>query len=353
MKARIAVIFVFLIVAVVAAVINASRSSAQARDGFPHGTASHKKVNCASCHKIPTGNWISARGYPDVADYPGHSACNSCHSGRQFLTLCNSCHVSNITPRRAPRFAFPRSKTATEFQTLFPHNTHQDIIAGRDRRDGVAVAHFVNASFRQPVADDPPQFNNCAICHPTTKSNPLPRLIARTPDPKTALFAARAEQFAPEAAFFKDMPSGHTTCFACHYQNVKPVATDCAGCHSLTPLYNDSATIRRYSFKFDHQHQNHVAIDCMSCHIRIAQNGDVRKMVDADVPILTCSTSSCHGGRKNDLPRDDPSYGINALAIEIANRENSLKGAGPAFQCAYCHTPDVGRFPIPKSHENR
>jgi hypothetical protein len=352
MKTRVGVIL-FLAIAVAATFITAPRLSAQGRDGFPHGTAAHKKVNCNSCHKLPTANWTSARGYPDVADYPGHTACNSCHSGRQFLALCNSCHVSNITPRRPLRLAFPRSKTLTEFNTIFPHNVHQDIIAGRDRKDGVAVAHFVNASFRPPVADDPPKFNNCAICHETTTASPLPKLIARTPDAKTALAAAAAETFAPTAAFFRDMPSGHTTCFACHYQNVKPVATDCAGCHSLTPLYSDSNSIRRYSFKFDHQHKNHVGIDCMSCHIRIAQNADVRKMVDADVPVLTCSTSSCHGGRKADLPRDDPAYWSNVLSIEIANRQKSIENKTAPFQCTYCHTPEVGRFPIPKSHENR
>lgn len=329
--AIIAVIFLF-----VAAGYFPALSTAQGKDGFPHGTAAHKKVNCASCHKIPTANWVGARGFPDVADYPGHTACNSCHSGRQFLGICNSCHVSNITPRSAPRFAFPRSKTITEFNTVFPHDVHQDVIANRERRDGIAVAHFVNASYRAPSPDEPPQFNNCAICHKTVTANPLPKLVARTPSPQTALVSAAADPFVAKAGYFKDMPSGHATCFACHYQTVKPIAANCVGCHSLTAQYTESTAIKRYSFKFDHLQKEHAVRDCMTCHVRISQNADVRLLKDADVPFMACS--SCHNDK---------------ITAEMKNRADTLSAGQPAFQCVYCHTTDVGRFPVPKSHEIR
>jgi hypothetical protein len=231
---------------------------------------------------------------------------------------------------------------------------HQDIIAKNNRRSDVAVAHFANANFsRAPSVYDEPEFNNCAICHKTVTASPLPKLIARTPGPQLALAAAAADSFIPKAGFFKDMPGGHTTCFACHYQNVKPTATDCAGCHSLTTRYSESTSISRYSFKFDHQQKEHAARDCMTCHVRISQNSDVRKMVDADVPLMACSSTSCHGGSEIGLARDNPKFGLNALADELAKRKASLDNKQPAFQCTYCHTPEIGRFPVPKSHENR
>ncbi|MEO7660001.1 MAG: hypothetical protein ABIV48_10340, partial [Pyrinomonadaceae bacterium] len=63
-----------------------------------------------------------------------------------------------------------------------------------------------------------------------------------------------------------------------------------------------------------------------------------KTMKDADVPILTCSTSSCHGSN---------------ILEEIGKRESSIADKQPAFQCIYCHAPSIGRFPIPKSHQNQ
>ncbi|MFT3742980.1 MAG: hypothetical protein QM785_01680 [Pyrinomonadaceae bacterium] len=323
--------------AILLAVGSAYELSAQKRDSFLHSTSAHKKVDCSSCHKNPTPNWVGVRGYPDVADFPGHTACNSCHSGRQFLTLCSACHTPGSTPKSAPRYPFPGKGNSQEFNTIFPHSVHQDIIASNTRRSDVAVAHFVNASFRQPFnADDPPQFNNCAICHQTTSA--LPKLAARTPATEKPLADATSDSFVPKPSFFKDMPSGHATCFACHYQGVQPTGTNCAGCHSLTAKHFESNTIKRYSFKFDHQQKEHSVRDCMTCHLRISQNSDVRTMKDADVPFVACV--SCHNHAED-------------VAKEVAKRkENADKGL-PAFQCTYCHTTAVGRYPMPASHENR
>ncbi len=305
------------------------------RDLFNHATAAHKKTSCNSCHKLPTANWVGASGFPDVADYPGHSACNSCHSGRQFLTLCNACHVTNITPRRAPRLAFPRAASPREFNSIFPHNVHQDIIASNERYRGASVAHMVNVAFvHGPAADDPPQFNNCAICHKTTEK--LPPLVARTPPANTALAQAAADPFAAKPAYFKDMPTGHATCFACHYQNVEPVGTNCAGCHSLTTPYRERNEIKRYSFKFDHLQKEHSVRDCMTCHIGISQNADLKTLVNADVPFVACY--SCHDKKTDE---------------ELKNRKDSLDAKAAPFQCIYCHTTEVGRFPVPPSHEKR
>jgi hypothetical protein len=331
------------LVAVIFAVGLLPRSAAQNRDRFSHSTPAHQKKSCASCHNMPTANWVSARGFPDVADFPGHAACASCHlrdffRGGNKPAFCLGCHT-DVGPGRGPRFAFPVRTRSHEFLTKFPHNVHQDIIArnpDKSGRDNVAVAHFVNASFTTNIDDKPPQFNNCAICHETRSQLPKFTVLPLKEKGVAPLGLALTESFTPVAAFFKDMPSGHQSCFACHYTGVKPAANNCAGCHTLTKPYTDMNVLGRYSLKFDHQQQSHALRDCMTCHVRIAQNDDVAKMKDADVPVLTCL--ACHGDK---------------LTEEIGKRESSLAGAQAAFQCNYCHTTAIGRYPIPSSHEMR
>lgn len=313
-------------------------SNAQRKDSFSHASASHKKIDCANCHKAPTSNWVAARGYPDVADFPGHASCINCHRADFFRgnkpAICAGCHT-NPGPRGAARFPFPVRTRSREFTTIFPHDVHQDLIASRGRPGEVAVAHFVNASFA--VIDDPkpPEFNNCAICHRTAET--LPKFGPRPLHGERPLGEAVAETFAPGVGFFKDSPNSHASCFTCHYQNQKPDRTDCAGCHAPATAYFETNTVTRYSLKFDHLSKNHANKDCTTCHVRITQNADLKTMKDADVPILTCSTSSCHGS---------------VIREEIGKRESSLAEKKPAFQCVYCHSPDIGRFPVPPSHQN-
>lgn len=315
-------------------------STAQRRKGsFSHASASHIKINCSSCHKNPTANWVAARGFPDVADYPGHASCVGCHRSDFFAgnrpAICAGCHT-NPGPRGAARFPFPVRTRSQEFATIFPHDVHQDLIASNDPRKDVAVAHFVNVSFH--TADDPKAqvFNNCAVCHETAST--LPKFGTRGLPPLKPLAEAATDGFGPAAAFFKTSPNSHASCFTCHYQNQKPDRTNCAGCHTLTAPYFESDEIARYSLKFNHLSTNHANKDCTTCHVRITQNSDLKTMTTADVPIQTCSTSSCHGP---------------AITGEITKREAALAERQPTFQCIYCHTPEIGRFPVPPSHQNR
>ena len=270
------------------------------RDSFSHRTRSHRKIKCASCHKSPTSNWTRARGYPDVADYPDHDSCINCHRNDFFRgnrpTICAICHV-NPSPRGRARFPFPVQKRSQEFETIFPHDVHQDIIASNENKfdeknSNVAVAHFVKANFSKTnfkkIAADESKFNNCAICHQTPKN--LPAYKTYVPKSVESLTKPAAETFKPTAEYFMNMPDNHASCFNCHYQGQKPIRSDCAGCHRLTTPYFESRVIRRYSLKFDHTIKNH-AKDCTVCHIRITQTADLRELFDADVPLLTCSTS--------------------------------------------------------------
>lgn len=315
-------------------------SLAQQRDRFSHATATHKKLQCASCHKVPTSNWVAARGFPDVAQFPGHAACASCHRRDFFIgnkpAFCAGCHTS-AGPRSAPLFPFPVRSRSHEFATIFPHNVHQDVIASRrvPDRDPSAV-FFVRATLRR---DDPPRFNNCAICHEAAAA--VPKTAPRTPEDARPLTQPAADNFVPKAQFFKSMPRGHASCFECHYQGVEPAAKDCAGCHKLTQPYFLNDVVKRYSLKFDHADVNEKGDlvhtrDCMTCHVRIAGNGDLRTLKDADVPIMTCT--ACHNHAAD-------------LKSELDKRADSIEKKLPVFQCTYCHTAAVGVFPVPASHE--
>ena len=340
-----------LLVAVVAFLFAAGfieTSSAQRQ--FSHNTSAHKtgKYNdCSSCHTMPTKNWTSARAdkdspYPDVKNFPSHISCFGCHTKDVYSNggaFCGSCHTEPSMRARA-LLAFPVKSHSRQFNTVFPHDVHQNLIASTDKKPEVALGHFVFASFTPaaPLPDDKTEFYNCAICH--KPASQLPKFSARTIKDEKPLAEAAADTFTatskPTAEFFKDMPDSHASCFTCHYQNVQPTSRNCAGCHTLTePFkpYQQSNVVPRYSLKFDHNSTNHAKSDCTTCHVRIVQNSDVSKMKDADVPFQTCA--KCHS--------DD-------IDKEFKARDDSVAAKQPAFQCAYCHTTAVGRYEIPASH---
>ena len=98
---------------------------------FFHSTPKHRGA-CNTCHEVPTDNWKKVRGFPDVADYPDHDACVSCHRPQFFKgakpPICSVCH-SKVSPRDDARFAFRNPASSFQFQIEFPHDKHQDVIA--------------------------------------------------------------------------------------------------------------------------------------------------------------------------------------------------------------------------------
>lgn len=322
---------------------------------FSHNTAAHKQgkyKDCSSCHTLPTKNWTSPRrdklaAFPDVVNFPYHTSCFGCHTRDIYSNggaFCGTCHTVPTMRARAV-LAFPIKSHPSQFTTLFPHDVHQDLIASnRGSASGVAVAHFVPAAF-YPLDEKPkPTFYNCAICHETTARIPKnePRklgLLKPLCDIVPDVF-----QVPIKAEFFKDSPSGHESCFTCHYQfkNLPADKQSCAGCHEMTKPFFEKEVIRRYSLKFDHDRVGHVEKDCVSCHLRITQNADIRTMKDADVPIVACR--QCHATQE-----DQPFRRI--LTTEIEERDASLAKPGTqVFQCTYCHTSAIGRYEIPASH---
>jgi len=318
---------------------------------FFHSTEKHKGA-CNTCHKVPTRNWQKAGDFPDVADYPDHDACVACHR-RQFFRgasppICTVCH-SKVSPRDDARFTFRDPAAMRQFSIEFPHDKHQDVIAGVRRPvEAWRQVEFRAASFKfndevagksvrrlqpsvpawvpNPVAwkpraqdDKTKTYNNCAICHGSDPSNPL------------APAGGWIDSFAPDAATFKAVPTSHTSCFNCHWKAQPPVSNDCGGCHKPATPYRAIPSPTRISMKFRHGREQHVA-ECTSCHINITKESSLRGL-KPDVPISQCK--ECHN--KDGLRLD--------IALELQSVDKN-----PGFVCVYCHTSDVGRRDPPASH---
>lgn len=341
---------------------------------FTHSTPQHRKDSCDSCHKSPSDNWAQVRdastAFPDITDYPEHESCLNCHRQQFFKgarpAICTVCHTV-VSPRSGARYPFAnpaaalarseKGRTSTsEFALNFPHDIHQDVMARAPQRveDGV---RFVRSAFVQEQAK-PSKPNSCSVCHETYTSQPS---AAATPAPADAKAGAGAGIPTLPAGLLKTTPTGHESCFNCHWQEggEKPVSTDCAGCHKLLPVgtarpalagkdadpqfaaragftdpYIVRKLLRRDTVIFAHEEERHREIDCATCHTRIPALSTLDEMT-LKVPILSCGAgSSCHIGAK---PK------------RILNEEVDKKLADPSFQCAKCHF-NLGREKPPKSH---
>src|SRR5437764_1128065 len=126
-----------------------------------------QKLACSSCHKVPSKNWNSVRkgdaAFQDVADFPEHSSCLSCHKEQFFArerpapSICSNCHIA-VTPKDTARWLFPslgdltdpklkRRQFVSEFGVGFPHDKHIDVV-GLNRPSQNNRALFANALFR-------------------------------------------------------------------------------------------------------------------------------------------------------------------------------------------------------------
>ena len=292
---------------------------------FSHATKKHQGA-CNTCHKVPTDNWKEVRNFPDVADYPGHDACVSCHRP-QFFTgakpvICSVCH-SKVSPRDDARFAFRNPAAPRQFLIEFPHDKHQDVIAMMFQPLPAERSRFLRASFRYSsfTADDKTKhYNNCEICHGPRTTTPV------------APATGWADSFLPDAATFRAVPTSHAACFNCHWKSQQPTNENCAGCHKLAdkPYFAVDAP-KRLSLKFRHAREQHVQ-ECTTCHINITKATTLRGL-QPDVPITSCT--ECHN---KDGLRLDVSGELEAID---KNRD---------FVCSYCHTSDVGRLDPPPSH---
>jgi transcription elongation factor Elf1 len=98
----------------------------------------------------------------------------------------------------------------------------------------------------------------------------------------------------------------------------------------VTTTHSPDVWLERISAKFRHEREDHKGFSCTSCHTNIL---DATSLADlaAEVPIATCS--GCHAGTRKDI-----------------QKELDKVKADKAFNCAYCHLPNVGSRDIPTSH---
>jgi hypothetical protein len=298
---------------------------------FSHSTKKHQ-AECNSCHKVPTTNWKKVRDFPDVADYPGHNACVSCHRPQFFKgakpVICSVCH-SKVSPRDEARFAFRNPAGRREFLIEFPHDKHQDVIAMMFRPSRETHSLFQRASFTSSADDQTKHYNNCEICHgPGTT-------------PPAAPANGWVDSFVPDAASFRGVPTSHASCFNCHWRSQQPTNENCAGCHKSATAVSISATPDkflvspytpgRWSLKFRHAREQHTA-ECTTCHINITKASTLRGL-KPDVPITSCTECHNKDGLRLDVSKE----------LEALDKDRE-------FVCSYCHTSDVGRRDAPASH---
>jgi LSD1 subclass zinc finger protein len=291
---------------------------------FSHATKKHQEA-CSTCHKVPTDNWKQIGDYPDVADYPDHDACVSCHRPQFFKgakpVICSVCHAK-VSPRDETRFAFRNPAVARQFTIEFPHDKHQDVIARLFRRfSTVERSGFVRVSFRGSSPgphDKTKHYNNCEICHQPRASAPL---------------SNSQNANVPDAAAFKAVPASHASCFNCHWKSQQPTSDNCAGCHKLAakPYLPVDQWPGRISFRFRHAREQHVA-ECTTCHINITKAATLRGL-KPDVPITSCTECHNKDGLRLDVSKE--------LAAVDKDRD---------FECSYCHASEIGRRDPPASH---
>ncbi|HEV2884391.1 MAG TPA: hypothetical protein VGW36_06005 [Pyrinomonadaceae bacterium] len=233
-----------------------------------------------------------------------------------------------MSPRDDARFAFRNPATQREFETEFPHDRHQDVIARlfdfERQLDERPASLFIRASFRlSPAQADEKAYNNCTICHAPRERLPAPPA------------GGWIDGLAPDNLTFKAVPANHASCFNCHWKSEAPTGNDCAGCHKLTTPHTAVDLPQRISMKFRHdgggERKNHVA-ECTTCHINITKSATLRGL-KPDVPVTACT--ECHN---KDGLRLDVS---NELVAIDKNRD---------FVCVYCHTSNIGKLDPPASH---
>jgi hypothetical protein len=361
--------------------------------GFTHNThVTQQKLACDSCHKFPTKNWKEVRpgdtAFPDVAEFPEHSACVNCHRQQFFArerpapAICSNCHVS-ATPGDTTRFLFPslgdisnsprqRRDLVTEFAVSFPHDKHVDVVGLNIPSLQPAHRGFMSVTWQEKSvppksAESAGEPKSCPVCHQTFQPQGNSSEEYVTKPPKNL-----GDAFWLKKGTFKTIPNSHAVCFTCHNTEagIAPAPSECNACHKLTapqtrglqassPLgvvsdlktdfdpklaetigVTDKSILttwhRRISAgAFRHEGGEHPNINCMNCH-------NVPKMNTVDMKTLVVPVRSCGGTEGCHITATADDGG--ALNYEIAQKK-----AKPNFVCSKCHI-SFGAAAVPESH---
>src|SRR6266446_1112829 len=342
---------------------------------FSHHThVTQQKLACDSCHKFPTKNWNEVRkgsaAFPDVSDFPEHSACLTCHRAQFFArerpapAICSNCHM-NVTPRDTSRFLFPSLgdiatagvKTrdcVSEFQVSFPHDKHLDVVSLNMPGNGLkARTGFIAVSWQQKK-DQPTEPKSCPVCHQTYLPQGKSDEEYLTKPTKNL-----GDKFWLKKGTFKTIPNNHTTCFSCHNQDlgIAPAASDCNVCHKLKPAQAsgisdfdpnlaeqmsiiDNRIIATWRHRFSsgtyrHEGGDHPSVSCLSCH-------QVGTMNTLEPRTLKVAVKTCGGAEGCHITATTDDGGI-------LNYEMDQKKSNPNFVCSKCHI-SFGKSAVPLTH---
>ncbi|MDQ2920823.1 MAG: hypothetical protein M3R52_04295 [Acidobacteriota bacterium] len=342
---------------------------------FSHQThVAQQKLACDSCHKFPSKNWKEVRtgdaAFPDVAEFPEHSACLNCHRQQFFARerpaplICSNCHVA-VSPRDTTRFLFPslgdiadptrkRPASVSEFVVSFPHDKHMDVIGSNvpGLKTNSSV-RFINATFQKDKPKEERDPKLCVICHQTYQPQGDSAEEYVTPPPKNL-----GDAFWLKKGTFKTIPVSHAPCSSCHNTEagIEPAPSKCEVCHKLLPAHKDAvdfdlklpATMgitdrmildrwqrRESSGTFPHDGGAHPTLSCTSCH-------NIPTMNTADARTLKVAVKSCGGAEGCHITATADEGG--ALNFEIDQRQ-----AKADFQCTKCHLT-FSTQPLPPNH---
>lgn len=251
----------------------------RATASFPHGTRTHKTLDCAKCHTISPGQI-------DVKSFPGHLACTSCHNfAAEFFikpaAFCGTCHEGRAVSRnQAALFEFPKKKIKTDFGMDFSHPSHIKPLDSGNRAELMRAAGMgANES------------NRCSACHTTAAPG-----------------VARAQDVTIE--------TGHAACFRCHDEKplARPAMFDCAQCHRLG--YPQAP--RLFGVVREFRHADH------DYDIRPKKKSEFQAVKAADLLCSECHRAVTAAARLDEIKLPEP-----ALCTQCHNGKVGLPDALP------------------------
>ena len=351
---------------------------------FSHNThVAQQKLACDSCHKFPTKNWKEVRqgdaAFPDVAEFPEHSACVNCHRQQFFArerpapAICSNCHVK-ATPRDTARFLFPslgditatlklNKDLATEFAINFPHDTHLDVVGLGAPLQPRSRVGFVTVSWQEktPLTEST-EPKSCPICHQTFQPQGKSDEEYVTKPPKNI-----GDAFWLKKGTFKTLPNSHTVCFTCHNTDagIAPAPSECNACHKLATPHailktdfdpklaetigvTDKTILTTWSRRisagaFRHEGGEHPNVSCLNCHNVATMNTTMNTVMDTvEMKTLAVPVRSCGGAEGCHITATTDDGG--ALNYEIDQKKKAL-----AFVCTKCHI-NFGKETAPENH---
>jgi hypothetical protein len=344
-----------------------------------YGSFSHRshlekqKLTCDNCHHFPSKNWKEVRkgdeAFPDVTDFPEHSACLICHRVQFFAKerpaprICANCHIA-VTPKNTARYLFPSVGEAfiasnraqgfvSEIAVSFPHDKHEEVVGKYLPSQPEDTLRVIAVSFipRKKTVQEPAP-KSCPVCHQTFKPQ----------GDSDDEFVTKRPKDLPEDAFwlkkgaFKTVPVSHALCFTCHSDEsgIEPLPKNCGTCHKLAPEcarplldfdpklaasmgITDRLMLarwtRRSAGRFRHEFAVHAELSCFTCH-----NPSVMNTLDEKTFV---SVKSC-GGKAGGCH-------VEATDNGVLNYEIKQKRKVPGFQCTKCHIT-IGGQPVPADH---